>query len=267
MNLGQILNWVFDNLELVIVGLVLLSTFFNLIGSANKAARQTQKRLEAERERARQRADSVLTQREANPSTQSFESYLGRSTTPQASPKPSSPRPAQGPSSEELKDLQAEILAALGMKNQASPPAPVDPQAELRRKLAEKMARPATPSKPVQSSVRPRDGSSRKDGDIQVYLDSSRPERLENDSMPDTLGHSKRQPHFDLPPEPSARGVVNLQGNIASISRPNEVNAVQGIGTGMRTGLVKGLVDPRNAAQGIIWAEVLGKPRSRQPRR
>jgi hypothetical protein len=277
MTIGQILSWAFNNLELVIIGLVLLSTVLNFIGGLGKATREAQRRAEMEAEMMRRRAELQRQQTEANPDTQSYQGYLQRNERPDVTIGRPTPTP---PSSQtELKDLQAEILEALGMGSSAQRPPPVinDPQAELRRKLAEKMGRaqtPATPPPPTpRPTPRPAPRVQRPSSDIEVYLDTTRPETLQRDSRPDSLGHSARQPHFDLPQnDPRLEGAQAYkgEGGIAVVQRPQAVGEVRGIGTARSnpaSSFTAGLTHPRNVAQGVIWAEILSKPKGARGRR
>ncbi len=255
MTVNQLISFLFSHLEIVVIGLVLLSTVFNLLTGGGRAAQQKAQR-EAETER--QRAALERARQQTSSST---------------------PPVRQGQASQaELKDLQAEIFAALGMKGQGA--ANPDPQVELRRQLAQKMGRAPTASSapaksvPPKNTPRPPPRAAAKpiESQIEVYLDTSRQETLERDTMPNTLGYSQRQQAQRLPSEPSTAAnysarAVDPGGNIALISKPDDVNAVRGIGTTPRAGgrsFASSLVDPRNAAQGIIWAEILGKPRSRR---
>ena len=289
-NPAQIITWILGNLEFVIIGLVVLSTVFNFLGGAGKQVREAQARGERERENQRRSGELSRQAAEADPNTQSYQGYLQRTNdapatinrTPPAPPVVMQ-RPSSGP---QLKDLQAEILEALGMKNVGMPPvgAPQDPQAELRRKLAEKMGRTQTPAassaparsvppKPTPRPV-PRPVSKPIESQIEIYLDQTRPEVLERDSVPDSFGHSKRQPHFDRPRnDPRNEGSVAFkgEGGVADILKPDAVNEVRGIGTAASAAansasLARRLIDPRNAAQGVIWSEILGQPRSRRGR-
>ena len=289
MTLQQIITWILGNLEFVIIGLVVLSTLFNFIGGAGKQVREAQARGERERENQRRSGELSREAAEADPNTQSYQGYLKRTNETPATINRTPPPPPvmQRPSSDpQLKDLQAEILEALGMKNVSMPPIgqPQDPQAELRRKLNEKMGRtqaPAASSAPARSvppkptpRPAPRPASKPIESQIEIYLDRSRPEVLERDSVPDSFGHSKRQPHFDLPRnDPRNEGSVAFkgEGGVADIQKPDAVNEVRGIGTAATAAansasLARRLIDPRNAAQGVIWSEILGQPRSRRGR-
>ena len=288
---AQIITWVFGNLELVIIGLVVLSTLFNFIGGAGRQVRDAQARGERERENQRRSGELSREAAEADPNTQSYQGYLQRTNEAPATINRTPPAPPpvmQRPSSDpQLKDLQAEILEALGMKGVQNPPpfAPQDPQAELRRKLAEKMGRTSSPAFPSSAPARsippkptprpvPRPVSKPIESQIEIYLDQSRPENLDRDSMPDSFGHSKRRPHFDLPQnDPRSEGSVAYkgEGGVAVILKPDAVNEVRGIGTAASAAansasLARRLIDPRNAAQGVIWSEILGQPRSRRGR-
>jgi type II secretory pathway pseudopilin PulG len=273
VTIPQIITWALGNIEFVIIGLVLLSTVFNFIGSIGKATREAQRRAELEVERARTSAEMQRRQLEANPNTQSYEGYLQRTEQPDTTFN----RPQQPPASSgaELKDLQAEILEALGMGTQTRTPPPVinDPQADLRRKLAEKMGRTQTPPTPPRPTPRPTPRPAprvqRPQSDFEVYLESTQSDTLQRDSRPDSLGHSARQPHFDSPrsdPRNEGSEAYKGEGGVAVIQRPDAVNEVQGIGKERlaTTSFTSGLTNPRNVAQGIIWAEILGKPRSRR---
>jgi hypothetical protein len=286
MTLQQVISWVLGNLEFVIIGLVLLSTVFNFIGGAGKAMREGQERAEREAEMRRTGGERERQAREANPDTQSYQGYLERTRQPDATLErqtpPSPPSPPARPNNTELKDLQAEILEALGMKGAQNPPpfaGPTDPQADLRRQLAEKMGR-STPPPPPRQTPRPPprpQPAPRKpiESQIEVYLDDSRPERLERDSVPDTMGYSRRQPSQKLPtrrPEDEGSTAYKGEGGVAVIQRPEGVNQVRGIGTQAQaaanaSALARRIIDPRNAAQGVMWAEILGKPRAKQGRR
>ena len=281
MTVQQIITWVLGHLEFVVIGLVVLSTVWNFISGAGKQLRDAQARGEREVDERRRSGEMSRQAAEANPDTQSYQGYLQRTQQPDAtlSRMPPPPPPPVPPT---VKDLQAEILEALGMKNAGMPPvgSPQDPQAELRRKLAQKMGRASAPSStpfsttptktaPPKSTPRPppRPVSKPIESQIEYYLDSSRPETLERDSVPDSFGHSKRQPHFDLPAKSAD---VNV-GGVAMVQKPDSVNEVRGIGTAASaamnaSSLAKRLIDPRSAAQGVIWSEILGQPRSRRGR-
>ena len=291
MTLQQIITWVLGHLEFVVIGLVVLSTAWNFISGAGKAVRDAQARGEREADERRRSGEITRQAAEANPDTQSYQGYLQRTQQPDATINRIPPPP---PVSTNVKDLQAEILEALGMKNAGMPPlgSPQDPQAELRRKLAQKMGRDAAPSSsssgntvfsstpaktaPPRSTPRPppRPVSKPIESQIEYYLDSSRPEVLERDSVPDSFGHSKRQPHFDLPRnDPRNEGSVAFkgEGGVAVVQKPDAVNEVRGIGTAASAAansasLARRLIDPRSAAQGVIWSEILGAPRSRRGR-
>ena len=291
MTLQQIITWIFGNLEFVIIGLVVLSTVFNFLSGAGKQVREAQARGGREREMQRRSGELSREAPEANPNTQSYQGYLQRTNEAPATINRTPPAPSvvvQRPSSDPQRgDLRAEILEALGMKNAPMPPigAPQDPQAELRRKLAEKMGRsssaPATSSAPARSVPPkptprpvPRPVFKPIESQIEIYLDQSRPENLDRDSVPDSFGHSKRRPHFDLPQnDPRDEGSVAYkgEGGVAVILKPDAVNEVRGIGTAASAAansasLARRLIDPRNAAQGVIWSEILGQPRSRRGR-
>lgn len=283
MTLQQLITWILGHLEFVVIGLVVLSTVWNFISGAGKQLRDAQARSEREADERRRSGEMSRQAAEANPDTQSYQGYLQRTQQPDATISRIPPPPV----SPSIKDLQAEILEALGMKNAPMPPlgSPQDPQAELRRRLNQKMGRGAAPSSgtpantvfsttpaktaPPKSTPRPppRPVSKPIESQIEYYLDSSRPEVLERDSVPDSLGHSKRQPHFDLP----AKSADVNTGGVALIQKPDAVNEVRGIGTAASaamnaSSLAKRLIDPRSAAQGVIWSEILGRPRSRRGR-
>jgi type II secretory pathway pseudopilin PulG len=286
-NLQQILQFVLRNPEVIIIGIVILSSIFNFLNNSGKQIREAQRRAAAEEERRRRGFMADEQKREADPNTQSYEGYLRRTEQPDVTlskPITSSSKPATPPINEkELRDLQADIFEALGMGGQKSAPT-VNPQEELRRKLAEKMGRtaaptttqmrppPATPrpaprptSKPVQSTIEPK---------IEVYLEQTRPEALSRDSMPDSFGHSKRQPHFDLPQnDPRFEGSVAFKGEGSSAiqRKPEGVAAVTEVrgkqivpSQSMRP--KTRFVDPKDAVAGLVWNEILERPRSMRRR-
>ncbi len=282
--IGAVIQFFVRNPEFLIIGFVVLSSIFNFIGNSSKRLREAQK--QATETEERRRRGSMLDEelREANPSTQSYEGYLKRNEQPDVTLS----KPTVSPkNSQELKDLQADILEALGMGTQKTAS---NPQEELRRKLAEKMGRTTAqtapqaplgrgkppPPAPV-GMKRPPVRAERKPiettitSNIETYLEQSRPERLENDSRPDSLGHSKSRPHFERPEglRPDQEGMSSLSGEIGST-----VVALRGIQEVRGKEIVpinrpvssntKRFIDPREAVAGFVWNEILSTPRSRR---
>lgn len=282
-SLPQIVQFFLRNPEFIIIGIVILSSVFNFLNNSGKQIREAQRRALEEEERRRRGFLADEEKREANPNTQSYEGYLKRTEQPDATV--SRPVQQQQPSTQEMRDLQADILEALGMGTQKPAAPSANPQEELRRKLAEKMGRTVAPTttqmrppaptprppprpaaKPIQSSIEPK---------IEVYLEQSRPEVLANDSRPDSLGHSKSRPHFDSPRnDPRSEGSVAFKGEgSAAIQRKpegvaavTEVRGKQIVPTAQSSRSGSRMFDPKDAVAGLIWNEILERPRSMRRR-
>jgi type II secretory pathway pseudopilin PulG len=284
-SLPQIIQFVLRNPEVIIIGIVILSSIFNFLNNSGKQIREAQRRAAQEEERRRRGFMADEERRETNPNTQSYEGYLRRTEQPDATLSKPEPRPApKQPNEQELRDLQADILDALGMGGQKPAPT-VNPQEELRRKLAEKMGRSAAPTttqmrpppptprpaprpapKPIQTTIEPK---------IEVYLEQSRPERLSRDSVPDSLGHSARQPHFDLPRnDPRLEGSVAFKGEGSSavqrkpegVAAVTEVRGKQIVPNTAPQRQRSRFADPKDAVAGLVWNEILERPRSMRRR-
>jgi type II secretory pathway pseudopilin PulG len=285
MNLQNVIQFFVKNPEFLIIGLVILSSVFNFLGNSGKRLREAQEKA-AKAEEIRRRGSMLDAEKsEANPSTQSYQGYLNRTEQPDATLSRPAPPP---PSQQELKDLQADILEALGMGTQTTT-ASTNPQEELRRKLAQKMGRTTAQSAPQaplgrgqppppapMGMKRPPIKADRKPiettitSNIETYLENSSQERLERDSRPDTLGHSQRQPHFDRPKglSPNQEGMSSFSGEIGST-----VVALQGIREVRGKEIVptnrpassntKRFIDTKEAVAGFVWNEILSTPRSR----
>lgn len=274
--LGQIIQFFIRNPEFLIIGFVVLSSIVNFLGNSGKRLREAQQAA-TQAEEIRRRGSMLETeQREANPATQSYDGYLKRNDQPDATLS----KPVN---SQELKDLQADILEALGMNT--SKQASANPQEELRRKLAEKMGRSAVPQAPLgrgkppppapAGMKRPMPRAENKPiqttitSNIETYLEQSRPERLENDSRPDSLGHSQRQPHFDrakgLTPEQEGGSFFGEIGStVVALRSIQEVRGKEIVPTNRPVSSnTKRFIDPKEAVAGFVWNEILSTPRSR----
>ncbi|MFN3265617.1 MAG: hypothetical protein ACK41E_02145 [Deinococcales bacterium] len=272
ISLPQIVQFILRNPEFIIIGIVILSSVINFLNNSGKQMREAQRRAAEQEERRRRGFLAEEEKREANPNTQSYEGYLKRTQQPDATLS----KPVQKqPSAQELRDLQADILEALGMGTQRPAAPSANPQEELRRKLAEKMGRTTTPTtsqmrpppptprppprpvaKPIQTSIEPK---------IEVYLEQSRPEVLAGDSRPDSLGHSKSRPHFDLPQnDPRLEGSVAFKSEgSAAVTEVRGQQIVQSSQTMRRT---TRMINPKDAVAGFIWNEILERPRSMRRR-
>jgi type II secretory pathway pseudopilin PulG len=286
--IGAIIQFFLRNPELLIIGFVILSSVINFIGNSGKRLREAQAAAEETEERRRRGAMLETEQREANPSTQSYDGYLKRTEQPDATLSRPAPPP---PNQQELKDLQADILEALGMGTQTTTPN-ANPQEELRRKLAEKMGRTTPqassqmplgrgkPPPPAPTGMkRPPPRMERKPiettitSNIETYLDSSSQEKLERDSRPDSLGHSKSRPHFDVPQglRPDQEGGSFFPGELGStvvaLRGIQEVRGKEIVPTNRPVLLnQKRFIDPKEAVSGFVWNEILSTPRSRMRR-
>jgi type II secretory pathway pseudopilin PulG len=259
MNLQGIINFVLRNPEILIVGLVILSTVFSFLSNASKSMQEAQRRVTEEAERRRRGLMQESLEREKNPNSQSYESYLERTSTPDSTLN--RPPPETGKS---LRDFQSDIFEALGVPTNSSTSS--NPQDDLRRKLAEKMGRTAPP--PLVNQQRPRSQNNRREvaqspSAFETYLDKTRTEA--NDSRPDAFGHSRRQPHFDLPTK-----IDRPEGTAAIQTKPEGVATVLEVrGKSIETGQISnnsprvgGLVNASDAVKGLIWAEILERPRA-----
>lgn len=275
---GGLVNFIIQlflkNPELFVIAFVVLSSVFNFIGGSGKRLREAQRQA-AETEEARRRGFMADEQtREANPNTQSYDGYLRRTEQPDVTIGQPAPT---------LKDLQADILEAL--QGKAAP----NPQEELRRKLAEKMGRSAAPQAPLgrgkppppapAGMKRPPPRATSKPiettitSNIEVYLDSSSQEKLERDSMPDSLGHTQRQPHFDLPQrrDSSFEGAMAFKNEggstVTALKSIQEVRGKEIVPTA-RSGSrpATKFIDTKDAVSGFVWNEILSQPRSMRRR-
>jgi hypothetical protein len=266
MNLQSILNFIFGNIELVIIGFVILSTVWSFLGNAAKSLSEAQRRASEDAERRRRGLMQESVEREKNPNTQSYESYLDRTETPDSTLS----RP-QSDSGKTLRDFQTDLLEALGAPTNTT--ASSNPQDELRRRLAEKMGRTAPPP-PAQprpltqqqraAQQRPqRRDTPRSPGEFETYLDTGRSEA--NNSRPDALGHSRNQPHFDLPTKVNRpEGTAAIQTKPEGVASVVEVRglSIEEPPTRARTPRIGGLVNASDAVKGLIWAEILERPRA-----
>ena len=278
MNLQSIVQFFLRNPEFLIIGFVI-----NFLGNSGKRLREAQAAAEEAEERRRRGSMLETEQREADPATQSYDGYLKRTEQPDATLSRPNPPP---PNQQELRDLQADILEALGM---GTSQAPANPQEELRRKLAEKMGRttaqtapqaplgrgkppPAAPAgmkrPPVRADRKPIETTIT--SNIETYLDSSSQEKLERDSRPDSLGHSNRQPHFDRPKglRPDQEGLSSMPGEIGStvvaLRSIQEVRGKEIVPTNRPVSSnTKRFIDTNEAVSGFVWNEILSTPRSR----
>lgn len=73
MNLQSILNFILRNPEVIIIGLVILSTVFSFLSNAGKSMQEAQRRATEEAERRRRGLMQESLEREKNPNTQSYE--------------------------------------------------------------------------------------------------------------------------------------------------------------------------------------------------
>ncbi len=263
MNVPNIFNWILSNIsfELLIVGFVILSTVFSFLSNAGKSMQEAQRRATEEAERRRRGLMQESLEREKNPNSQSYEAYLERTNTPDSTLN--RPPPESGKS---LRDFQSDIFEALGVPTSSTTSS--NPQDELRRRMAEKMGRSAPPPPTNQSQQRSRAQSARREvaqspGAFETYLDKTRSDA--NDSRPDAFGHSRRQPHFDLPNK-----IDRPEGSAAIQTKPEGVASVLEVrGKSIETGQlsnnsprVGGLINASDAVKGLIWAEILERPKA-----
>jgi hypothetical protein len=122
---------------------------------------------------------------------------------------------------------------------------------------------PRAANKPIETTIT---------SNIETYIEQSRPERLENDSRPDSLGHSKNQPHFDRPKglSPAQEGLSALTAGeigstVVALRGIQEVRGKEIVPTNRpSSSYQKRFIDPKEAVAGFVWNEILSTPRSRR---
>lgn len=252
--LGSILTFLLSHLELVFVALFLIGSFLNLINRAGKTLSDQQRRVMTETELQRRRLLEEQSRLEANPNTQSYSGYLQR-TRPEKledhdgdgmddnpdglfkdDPIPRTSSNTQ-PTDQSMKDFQADILAALGMKPEASQPKSV--QDVLRGQLAQKMGRASTSSAQSQSgqTVRSRAKSISAAQSAATGITSS------------------------LNPEITAQRVTFMTDSNAGVANSSlQVKQVRENSTTTSNSTRFGTTN--DVVRGIIWSEILKKPKA-----
>ncbi len=145
------LNFLLQNIELLITGLGILVTVFFAISSVITTMNKANKQRQQELEKRRRRAQKELEQRESNPATQSYEAYLkrtevsSRESTNTAMDSTQNSlretlaqkmgRPSTKPSDEGTKSTQTKEAQALEAQLR-------EPQAAIPRKLSPQRIQP-----------------------------------------------------------------------------------------------------------------------------
>jgi hypothetical protein len=152
---------------------------------------------------------------------------------------------SSGNSDEQLKDFQADILAALGMKPD---PGSKNPQDTLRRQLAQKMGRGAAPSQTSQKI-------SAKQLTAQQQIIASR--EAENPTSRDSSGTITSSLKSEMVSN-STNNIVDsnaaVRNSSMQVNLSRAPNSVASNSTSFGT--------TNDVVRGIIWSEILGKPKS-----
>jgi hypothetical protein len=252
LNLGSIIAFLLSNIEIVFVIIVVVGGVLSTISKAGKTLSDQQRRVMQDMELQRRRLLEEQARLEADPNTQSYRGYLDR-TRPEKledlyhekedslfTGPPGKNIPAGSsstPGEQQLKDFQADILAALGMKGNET--SPKNAQDALRGQLAQKMGRTASqPSQAqVQQTVRSKAKSITTAPPVSTGITSS-------------LAPEMTAQKVTLMTDSNA-GVANSSIQVKLEKKPRVVtsNSTQ-FGT------------TNDVVRGIIWSEILGKPKS-----
>jgi hypothetical protein len=263
--LGTIFNFLIAN---PIVALLLLSFLFNIVRTAI-APPKTNPR-DPEMQRRKKMLEQQLRQNQNNPrrTEESLDAYLnrtrpekledhdgdGRDDNPDglfresSVPKNSTSGNAQ-PTDQSLKDFQADILAALGMKE--APTQSPNSQDALRGQLAQKMGRTAPPIDPNSASAT----QTRRSQAKSITKNQSGSSVI----VPSNGGSSVITPN--LRPEMTAQKVTMMTDSNAGVTNSSiqvklEREASTTTSNSTRFGTTNDVV------RGIIWSEILNKPKA-----
>jgi hypothetical protein len=152
---------------------------------------------------------------------------------------------SSGNSDEQLKDFQADILAALGMKPDSSGK---NPQETLRRQLAQKMGRTSSPSQTSQKI-------SAKQLTAQQQIIASR--EAENPTARDSSGTITSSLKSEMTSN-STNNIVDSNAAVRNSSMKVNLSRTPSSVTSNSTRFGT----TNDVVRGIIWSEILGKPKS-----
>jgi hypothetical protein len=154
-----------------------------------------------------------------------------------------------GSSDQSLKDFQADILAALGMKE--APNGKPNPQDALRGQLAQKMGRTAPPIDPNSASATQTRRSQAKS--------MTRNQGGSSVIVPSNGGSSVITP--SLAPEMKAQRVTMMTDSNAGVTN-SSIQAIQTRETSTSSSNSTRFGTTNDVVRGIIWSEILNKPKA-----
>lgn len=261
--LGTIINFLIAN---PIVALLLLSFLFNIVRTAIAPPKANPRN--PEMQRRRQLLEQQLRQNQNDPrrTEESIDTYLNRTKpekledhdkdgfddnpdglfkdTPTSRTSSSTSNSDQG-----LKDFQADILAALGMKE--APTQNPNPQDALRGQLAQKMGRTAPPIDPNSASAT----QTRRSQAKSITKNQSGSSVI----VPSNGGSSVITPN--LRPEMIAQKVTMMTDSNAGVTNSSiQVKLERERSTTTSNSTRFGTTN--DVVRGIIWSEILNKPKA-----
>ena len=256
LSLGSIIAFLLSNIEIAFVIIVVVGGVLNTISKAGKTLSDQQRRVMQDTELQRRRLLEEQARLEANPNTQSYSGYLDRSRPEKLEDLyhekedslfvgPPGKNIPEGSSSgeQQLKDFQADILAALGMKGSENQPK--NAQDALRGQLAQKMGRSLQPSTPSQSQQTVRSKAKSINATPNTVITAAQNTVITSSLKPEMIAQKVTMM------TDSNAGVANSSIQVKLERKPSTTtsNSTQ-FGT------------TNDVVRGIIWSEILGKPKS-----
>jgi hypothetical protein len=262
--LGTILQFLINN---PIVALLLLSFLFSIVRNAVSPPKVNPRDLETQRRR-RMLEEQLSGQNQKSPqrADEGIDAYLnrtrpekledhdgdGRDDRPDGLFKDDPvPKPLSSTTNadQSLKDFQADILAALGMKD--APAQNSNPQDALRGQLAQKMGRTAPPPNPNSASATQTRRSQAKS--------MTRNQSGSSVVVPSNGGSSVITP--SLKPEMTAQRVTMITDSNANVTN-SSIQVKQTRETSTTTSNSTRFGTTNDVVRGIIWSEILNKPKA-----
>ena len=257
--LGTIIGFLIAN---PIVAILLLSFLFNIVRTAIAPPKVNPKELEMQRRQ--KMLEEQLRQNENNPqmTQENIDAYLNR-TRPEKLEAGNGRNNSDGlfkddpvartssktaPADQGLKDFQADILAALGMKE--TPAQNPNPQDALRGQLAQKMGRTAPPNPNSDSATQTRRSQAKS-----ITKNQSGSSVI----VPSNGGSSVITP--SLAPEMTAQRVTMMTDSNANVANSSiQVKLERERSTTTSNSTRFGTTN--DVVRGIIWSEILNKPKA-----
>ncbi len=261
--LGTIIQFLINN---PIVALLLLSFLFSFVRNAVAPPKVNPQSLETQRRQMLEQQLSEQNQKSPRRADEGIDAYLkrtspekledhdgdGRDDRPDGLFKDDPvPRTSSSTSSSDqsLKDFQADILAALGMKE--TPTQNPNPQDALRGQLAQKMGRTAPPPNPNSASAT----QTRRSQAKSITKNQSGSSVI----VPSNGGSSVITP--SLAPEMTAQRVTMMTDSNAGVTNSSiQVKLERERSTTTSNSTRFGTTN--DVVRGIIWSEILNKPKA-----